>query len=242
MNRTAASSQAGALEASGARGLHGPACSRLCHRQRPELGLTQALPWQVPALARQQNKWVKVVGGGHSPSDIACTDGFLIHMGKMNRVLQVDTEKKQVTVEAGIHLADLHPQLDKHGLALSNLGAMSDVTAGGIIGTGTHNTGIKHSILATQVVALTLLTADGTILECSESSNAEVFQAVQVRLGCLGVILTITLQCVPQFHLQKTSFPSTLREVHEGFLWLTYVAEYEALDPVILSVNPHEVF
>lgn len=34
-------------------------------------------------------------------------------------LLQVDTEKKQVTVEAGIHLADLHPQLDKHGLALS---------------------------------------------------------------------------------------------------------------------------
>lgn len=34
-------------------------------------------------------------------------------------LLQVDTEKKQVTVETGILLADLHPQLDKHGLALS---------------------------------------------------------------------------------------------------------------------------
>lgn len=34
-------------------------------------------------------------------------------------LLQVDTEKKQVTVEAGILLADLNPQLDKHGLALS---------------------------------------------------------------------------------------------------------------------------
>ncbi|KAF3818431.1 hypothetical protein GH733_011848 [Mirounga leonina] len=168
---------------------------------------------EVLALARQQNKRVKVVGGGHSPSDIACTDGFMIHMGKMNRVLQVDTEKKQVTVEAGILLADLHPQLGKHGLALSNLGAVSDVTAGGVIGSGTHNTGIKHGILATQVVALTLLTADGTILECSESSNAEVFQAARMHLGCLGVILTITLQCVPQFHLQEISFPSTLEEV-----------------------------
>ncbi|XP_044080930.1 L-gulonolactone oxidase isoform X2 [Neovison vison] len=106
---------------------------------------------EVLALARQQNKRVKVVGGGHSPSDIACTDGFMIHMGKMNQVLQV--------------------------------------------------------------VALTLLTADGTILECSESSNAEVFQAARVHLGCLGVILTITLQCVPQFHLQEVSFPSTLEEV-----------------------------
>ncbi|EHB14250.1 L-gulonolactone oxidase [Heterocephalus glaber] len=168
---------------------------------------------EVLTLARQQNKRVKVVGGGHSPSDIACTDGFMIHMGKMNRVLQVDTEKKQVTVEAGILLAELHPQLDRHGLALSNLGAVSDVTAAGVIGSGTHNTGIKHGILATQVVALTLMTADGAVLECSASSHPELFQAARVHLGCLGVVLTVTLQCVPQFHLQETSFPSTLKEV-----------------------------
>lgn len=63
------------------------------------------------------------------------------------------------------------------------------------------------------MVALTLLTADGTVLECSETSNADVFQAARVHLGCLGVILTVTLQCVPQFHLQEISFPSTLEEV-----------------------------
>lgn len=34
-------------------------------------------------------------------------------------LLQVDMEKKQLTVEAGILLAGLHPQLDKHGLALA---------------------------------------------------------------------------------------------------------------------------
>ena len=59
------------------------------HGEGPGPGLTQALPQQVLALARQQNKRVKAVGGGHSPSDIACTDGFMIHMGKMNRVLKV---------------------------------------------------------------------------------------------------------------------------------------------------------
>lgn len=36
-------------------------------------------------------------------------------------------------------------------LAEPSLGAVSDVTAGGVIGSGTHNTGIKHGILATQV-------------------------------------------------------------------------------------------
>ena len=63
--------------------------AQLPRRERPGLRLMQVLPPQVLALARQQNKRVKVVGGGHSPSDIACTDGFMIHMGKMNRVLKV---------------------------------------------------------------------------------------------------------------------------------------------------------
>ncbi|KAM8765923.1 LOW QUALITY PROTEIN: L-gulonolactone oxidase-like [Rhynchonycteris naso] len=167
---------------------------------------------EVLALAAPQNMQVKVVGNGHSPSDIACTDGFMIHVDKVSWVLQVNVKKKQVTEEAGILPADLHPQLDKHGLALSDLGPVSDVTAtAGVIGGGTHDTGIRHGTLAPQVVAPTLLKADGTIL-CSASGSAEVSQAAQEYLGCLGVILTITLQCVP-FCLQKTSFPCTLRKV-----------------------------
>jgi len=47
------------------------------------------LSLQILDMARQRDKRVKVVGGGHSPSDIACTDDFMIQMGKMNRVLKV---------------------------------------------------------------------------------------------------------------------------------------------------------
>ncbi|XP_050804836.1 L-gulonolactone oxidase [Gopherus flavomarginatus] len=168
---------------------------------------------EILDLARQRSKRVKVVGGGHSPSDIACTDDFMVQMGKMNKILKVDEEKRQVMVEAGILLSDLNVELSKYGLALPNLGAVSEVAAAGVIGTGTHNTGIKHGILPTQVVALTLLTASGEILECSESINAEIFQAARLHLGCLGVVLTITFQCVPEFYLLETTFPSTLQEV-----------------------------
>ncbi|XP_074847617.1 L-gulonolactone oxidase-like [Carettochelys insculpta] len=168
---------------------------------------------EILDLARQRSKRVKVVGGGHSPSDIACTDDFMVHMGKMNKILKVDEEKRQVTVEAGILLSDLNVELSKYRLALPNLGAVSEVAAAGVIGTGTHNTGISHGILPTQVVALTLLTASGEIRECSESVNTEIFQAARLHLGCLGVVLSLTFQCVPEFYLLETSFPSTLQEV-----------------------------
>ncbi|XP_023801693.1 L-gulonolactone oxidase-like, partial [Cyanistes caeruleus] len=165
---------------------------------------------QILDLARGRQKRVKVLGGGHSPSDIACSQDFLIHMGKLNRVLQVDKEKLQVKVEAGILLSELNLELDKHGMALANLGAVAEVTAAGVIGTGTHNTGIGHGILPTQVVALSLLLASGEILECSESLNAEVFQAARLHLGCLGIVLSVTFQCVPEFRLREVAFPSTL--------------------------------
>ncbi|KAG8445886.1 hypothetical protein GDO86_010613 [Hymenochirus boettgeri] len=168
---------------------------------------------EILDLARQRSKRVKVVGGGHSPSDIACTDDYMIRMDKMNRVLKVDKEKKQVTVEGGILLSELNEELEKCGLALINLGAVSEVAAGGVIGTGTHNTGINHGILATQVVSLQLMTASGEILECSESTNPEIFQAAQLHLGCLGVILSVTLQCRSAFHLQDVQYGAKLHEV-----------------------------
>ncbi|XP_027765981.1 L-gulonolactone oxidase-like, partial [Empidonax traillii] len=167
-------------------------------------------------LARQRGRRVKVVGGGHSPSDIACTDGFLLHLGHMDSVLQADREKLQVTVEGGILLSRLNAALDELGMALPNLGAVSEVTAGGVIGTGTHNTGIAHGILPTQVVAVTLLTASGDILECSESRNSELFPAARLHLGSLGVVLSVTFQCVPKFQLREVAFPGSLPQVPAG--------------------------
>ncbi|XP_037986436.1 L-gulonolactone oxidase-like [Motacilla alba alba] len=168
---------------------------------------------QILELARQQRKRVKVVGGGHSPSDIACTDGFMIHMGKLNRVLKVDKEQLQVKVEAGILLSQLNLELDKHGMALANLGAVSEVSAAGVIGTGTHNTGIEHGILPTQVVALSLLVASGEVLECSGAERPELFRAARLHLGALGVVLDVTFQCVPRFRLREIAFPASLTQV-----------------------------
>ncbi|KAJ1158225.1 hypothetical protein NDU88_010919 [Pleurodeles waltl] len=181
---------------------------------------------EILDLARQRSKRVKVVGGGHSPSDIVCTDDYMIKMDKMNKVLKVDKKVKQVTVEAGILLSDLNEELTKHGLALSNLGAVSEVAAAGVIGTGTHNTGIQHGILSTQVTSLTMMTASGDILECSESNNAELFQACRLHLGSLGVVLTVTFQCVSSFKLQEIQFASTLSEVLDNLDTHLHASEY----------------
>ena len=65
---------------------------------------------------------VKVVGAGHSFTPLVCTDGYLLDLGDYDQVLAVDVDAATVTVQAGIALSKLNVELDRHGLALENLG------------------------------------------------------------------------------------------------------------------------
>ena len=80
----------------------------------------------VAAAAR-----VKVAGAGHSFTDIACTDGVMVDLSRMNRVLSVEGD--EVTVQAGITIRELGPALAERGLALENQGDVDPQTLAGAI-------------------------------------------------------------------------------------------------------------
>jgi len=159
------------------------------------------------ARAGAAGERVKAVGAGHSWSDAACTDGRLVRLDRMARVLSVDPAGRLVTVEAGIRLRDLTERLDERGLALANLGSISEQSIAGAISTGTHGTGAGLANLASQVVALRLVAASGRVLELSPDRDPEVFRAARVSLGCLGILSAVTLRCEPAYDLVEESGP-----------------------------------
>nr|XP_002122023.1 L-gulonolactone oxidase isoform X1 [Ciona intestinalis] len=168
----------------------------------------------ILSRAKENKKTVKIVGGGLSPSDIACTNDFMISLKHLNRVLDVDAKRCTVTVEAGVTINELNENiLPSHGLSLINLGSVSGQTVGGIIGTGTHGSGEKFGSFATHVLELVLMKADGTILRCSQQENAEIFSAACCHLGILGIILSVKLQCEAAFMLHEKKASSKLETV-----------------------------
>jgi FAD-linked oxidoreductase len=182
----------------------------------------------VSALKRaaQSGERVKVAGAGHSFTDIACTGGRMLRLDGYDQVLEVDVERRLVTVEAGISIFKLADELARHGLAFANLGDIGYQAIAGAISTATHGTGALLGNLATQVAGLRLVLADGSTLDLSPDSDAETFKAAQVSLGALGVISTVTLQCVPAFTLHAVEAPGRLEEVLEGFDQLVGSNEY----------------
>src|SRR5262245_45835077 len=155
----------------------------------------------IAARATTDGRRVKVVGSGHSFTDIACTDGDLIDLDRYDRVLDLQAEALTVTVQAGIRLEDLNLELDRRGLAMPNLGDIAYQTVAGATSTSTHGTGRSLTGLAAQIGAMRLILADGSAVDCSPTEEAELFHCARVGLGALGIVSTVTLDVVPAFNL-----------------------------------------
>ena len=177
---------------------------------------TDELAEQVRSAVAQGLR-VKAAGSGHSFTGAAVTDGLLVHLDRMAQIRSLDVPSGQVTVEAGMPLHELNLALDAHGLALANLGDIDVQTISGAISTGTHGTGHALGGLATQVVGVELLSADGTLVQCSATESPKTFAAARIGLGALGVVTALTIQCVPAFALRAAESPMPLGEVLDAF-------------------------
>src|SRR5436309_3139838 len=75
--------------------------------------------------------------------------------------------------------------------------------------------------LSSRIAGLRIVTADGSIVECSADENTDVFAAARVGLGALGVVSTVTLHCVPAFRLhaiEKAIPVDAVLEDFDGFM------------------------
>jgi FAD-linked oxidoreductase len=177
---------------------------------------------------------VRVVGAGHSFTPLVQTDDILMSLERLQGVTAYDVERGIVTVRAGTWLKNLGEELFQRGLAQENLGDINVQSIAGAISTGTHGTGIAFGSLATQVEEFTLVTADGSVLECSEKHNPDIFKAAQVSLGTLGVIVEVKLRVVPakrlHFRSQRENLEQCLSHLdeykrdndHFEFYWFPY--------------------
>jgi L-gulonolactone oxidase len=156
----------------------------------------------IVARAATTKRTVKAVGAGHSFTATALTNGHLLNMKHLNKIIHVDREKNQVTVEAGIHISELNEQLFELGYAMPNLGDIAYQTISGAISTSTHGTGSRLTGIAGQVAGLRLVNGHGEIVDITSEQNPELLDVARVGVGALGIVTQVTLNVVPSFRLR----------------------------------------
>ncbi|PKI42036.1 hypothetical protein CRG98_037489 [Punica granatum] len=166
--------------------------------------------------AHESKSRIRPVGSGLSPNGIGLSRIGMVNLALMDRVLEVDKEKKTVRVEAGIRVQQLVDAIKDYGLTLQNFASIREQQIGGIVQVGAHGTGARLPPIDEQVISMKLVTpAKGTI-ELSKEKDPELFYLARCGIGGLGVVAEVTLQCVDTQELVEHTSVSTLKEIKKN--------------------------
>ena len=171
---------------------------------------------EIVALVEQaanRGLQIKAFGAKHSFSGIAVSDDYVLDLTNYDQIVEVDSVNGYVTVQSGKKLSHLSEELFTYGFAMEDMGDIAYQSIAGAISTGTHGTGATFGCIPTQVHSMRIITADGSVLNCSKDEHQDIFHAARVSLGALGIISTITLKCETAFNLHAVEKPIALDEV-----------------------------
>ena len=127
-------------------------------------------------------------------------------------------------------LKSINKHLDAHGLAVSNLGSISEQSICGCISTATHGTGFQFPSISSQVIEFEMYLANGQRVRCSRNqgegeTNERLFLATLCGLGTTGIVVRVTLSVERAFRL---------REVRE---LVSYEEAFEGANPELFGAN-----
>jgi len=149
-------------------------------------------------FARAQELCVVVKAGGHNSSGRALIDGGMtIDLHKYMRGVHVDPVTRVATVQGGAIWRDFDWELAPHLLATAGGVVSSTGVAGLTLGGGWGWLTPQHGLACDNLLCAEVVTANGSILQCNEENNSDLFWALRGGGGNFGVVTSLSFRLHP---------------------------------------------
>jgi FAD/FMN-containing dehydrogenase len=164
-------------------------------------------------------------GGFHSAGgQQLISKGFVLETKKLNRVLNFDTSKGLIEVEAGVQWPQLIQYLVdtqagwtfQWGIRQKPTGT-DRISIGGSLSSNIHGRGIHFSPMISDVEAFKLIDANGHLMTCSRQENPELFSLVIGGYGLFGIIDAVTLRLQQRKAIQRRVRLTTIESLASDF-------------------------
>lgn len=210
---------------------------------------------------------VKAVGSGHSFSEVARCDDFMMDMKHLRNASECDPQTLKATVhnrhfvcfDAGITIKRLNRKLDEMGLALVNMGAVDFQTVSGALMTGTHGTGINKPAFPDMVRSLRIVGKNGKLMQIEpadgitdpvhHNANSDIeliqddkiFYAAVLSFGAMGIVYQLIMEVRKSFFIQERRYLMPWSEVKSEMQSGAFMQMVEDNDFLAFRVNPYKI-
>jgi FAD/FMN-containing dehydrogenase len=149
---------------------------------------------------------ISIGGGKYSMGGQTAFENSLhIDMRSFNKMVKIDTIKKQVTVQTGIRWRDLQKIIDPYNLSVKIMQTYSNFTVGGAISVNCHGRYIGHGPIISSVLELKIITASGKIIKANRKVNHDIFNATIGGYGGIGVIAEATIKLADNVKVERSN-------------------------------------
>ena len=172
---------------------------------------------------------LRVLGTGHSFSDVADTTGIFISLENFDQI-EVDKEHWTVTIGAGVTYSTLLEELKKHKVAIENVPSLPHLNVIGSLVTGTHGGGASKPEIAENILEMEIVDYNGNVKTLKKNNiNGEkdrLFDSTVHSFGLLGAITEVKLRISPEYGIRKC--------IYENLSW-DVVNNKELFDEMLAS-------
>jgi hypothetical protein len=154
------------------------------------------------------------VAGGKNSINCMREGSIVIDLCRM-RSVKLDLDSQTVKVQGGARIIDVDAVLGEYGL-VAPLGTSQHLgVVGCILGGGLGFASRKYGLSCDNVVAASIILADGRLKNCTEDQHKELLWAICGGGGGLGIVVSVTLKCYPLRHAALLMFDMPTIDVQQ---------------------------
>jgi FAD/FMN-containing dehydrogenase len=116
--------------------------------------------------------------------------------------LEMDTTAKTYRTSAANRWWDVIRILDARGFSPAVMQSNSDFGVGSTFCVNAHGWPVPHGPFGSTVKAIRMVLADGTLVQCSRTENAELFSLAMGGYGLFGIIVDLDIEMMPNLLLE----------------------------------------
>lgn len=175
---------------------------------------------EIQSILREADRYpgpVRAMGSYHSLTPCVSSDGTIVDMSRMNRIVKIDRESMTFTAEAGLQFIAASRALREHKLQFVTNIEIGNMTLGAAASCHTKDglDGGEFGQVGSYVTGIKWVTPDGDLAEASEASAPDLLYFMRSSYGLCGIVYEVTFRIKELEAIHFSYLPRPIKDLTE---------------------------